>query len=345
MHTVFKPALLALGLAALMWLSGCESKHEFVKLEGLQGTATWHVTITNPPVDKSVEQLQQGLDQALKHTNQILGTWDPNSEISQFNQNPSTDWIPVSKELAYVVNVALRLSVESQGLYDVTVGPLLTLWGFKKGEPAEGVVPSQAEIAAAKAKMGYQKLQVRLDPPALRKTQADLNIELASLADGYATDLAGEYLESLGIQDYMIEVAGEVRTRGKSPRDDDWRIAIEKPLEIGRIVQQGVGLRNVGLATSGDYRNFFVAEGKRYSHTLNPILGTPVQHRLASVSVLAETGLLADAYATLLMVLGDEQGKQFAATHNLAAYFIWRTEQGFESYATSSFTPALIKLK
>lgn len=344
MRSLINYWLLALGLAALALLSACDTKSAFVKLEGLQGTATWHVTITNPPADKSTEQLQQGVEQMLKRTNQIIGSWDPNSEISQFNQNPSTDWIPVSKELSHIIALALRLSNESQGLYDITVSPLLKLWGFKKGEPAEGVVPTPAEIAAAQAKMGYQKLQVRLDPPAVRKAQADLTVELASLADGYATDLVGEYLESLGMQDYMVEVAGEVRTRGKSPRGDHWRIAIEKPIEVGRVVQQGVGLSNVGLATSGDYRNFFVAEGKRYSHTMNPILGTPVQHRLASVSVLAETGLLADAYATLLLVLGDEQGRKFAEEHKLAAYFIWRTDQGFDSYATPPFQPALIKL-
>lgn len=336
--------LLALMLAALILLSACDTSPSFLRLEGQLGTAAWHITITNPPPDKSAEQLQQELDKVLAHTNQILGTWNPNSEISQFNQNTSTDWIPVSKELAEVVTTTLRLSQESQGLYDVTVAPLLKLWGFKHGDPAQGAIPTAAEIEAAKAKMGYQKLQVRLDPPALRKTQADLHVELASIADGYATDQAGEYLESLGIRDYMVEVAGEVRTRGSSPRGDAWRIAIEKPVEIGRVVQQGIGLHNVGLATSGDYRNFFVAEGKRYSHTMNPLLGTPVQHRLASVSVLAETGLLADAYATLLMVLGDEQGRKFAEEHKLAAYFIWRTETGFDSYATPTFQPALIQL-
>lgn len=336
--------LLALGLVALVLLGGCNSEPSFLKLEGLQGTATWHVTITDPPTANNTEQIQQGLEQAFARTNQILGTWDPNSEISQFNHTTSTDWIPVSKELAHIVSTTLDLSAQSQGLYDVTVGPLLKLWGFKQGEPAQGVIPTQAEIDAAKTQIGYQKLQVRLDPPALRKTQADLNVELASIADGYATDRAGEYLESLGIQNYMVEIAGEVRTRGKSPRGDSWRIAIEKPIEIGHVVQQGVSLTNVGLATSGDYRNFFISEGKRYSHTMNPLLGTPVQHRLASVSVLAETGLLADAYATLLMVLGDEQGKKFAEAHKLAAYFIWRTDKGFDSYATPQFQPALIKL-
>lgn len=344
MRSLLNHRLLALSLAAFIGLAGCDTSTEAVKLEGLQGTATWHVTLTNPPTTLDVAKTQAGLEQVLAHTNQILGTWDPHSEISKFNQSTSTDWQPVSKELAHVVNTALRLSTESKGLYDVTVAPLLKLWGFKHGDPAQGVIPSPAQVEAAKAKMGYQKLQVRLDPPVLRKTQADLDIELASLADGYATDQAGEYLESLGVKDYMVEVAGEIRTRGKSPRGDDWRIAIEKPVEIGRVVQQGVNLTNVGLATSGDYRNFFVAEGKRYSHTMNPLLGTPVQHHLASVSVLASTGLEADGYATLLMVLGDQQGKKFAEEHQLAAYFIWRTDQGFDSYATPSFQPALIKL-
>lgn len=338
--------LLPLGLAAFVFLTGCDTKPEAVKLEGLQGTATWHVTLTTLPKHHTVDEIQQGLDKALAHTNAILGTWDEKAEISKFNQSTSTEWIPVSKELAHAVSTSLRLSAESNGLYDVTVGPLLKVWGFQKGEPGKGVVPPQADIDAAKAKVGYQKLQVRFEPqPALRKAQADIYVELASLADGYAVDQAGEYLESIGIQDYMVEVAGEVRTRGKSPRGDDWRIAIEKPVEVGHVVQQGLKLNSVGLATSGDYRNFFMVEGKRYSHTIDPITGIPVQHRLASVSVLAKTGLEADGYATLLMVLGEEKGKVFAEQHKLAAYFIWRTDKGFEHYTTPQFQPALINLQ
>jgi thiamine biosynthesis lipoprotein len=177
----------------------------------------------------------------------------------------------------------------------------------------------------------------------LRKLQTDIQVELASVADGFAADQAGLYLESLGIQQYMVEIAGEIRTRGLSPRGDAWRIAIEKPVDEGRVVQQGIYLQDAGLATSGDYRNFFVQGGKRYSHTMNPATGYPVTHSLASVSVLAQEATLADAYATLLMALGEEKGRAFANAQGISAYFIWRTDQGFETSDTEGFRSALVE--
>ena len=313
-----------------------------VQLEGMVGTATWHVTVNEPSVALDRQTLTQALDQVLQRTNQTIASWDATSELSRFNQSPSTDWVTVSPELAQLVHLTLQISEQSAGIYDVTVGPLIKLWGFSASGTQQDHVPSQAEIDTARAKVGYHKLQVRLDPPALRKSQADLKVELASVADGFAVDQVGQYLESRGIANYMVEVAGEIRTRGNSPRGDHWRIGIEKPIELGRAVQQGIHLQKAGLATSGDYRNFFTEQGKRYSHTLNPATGYPVQHSLASVSVIADDATTADAYATTLMAMGEAQGRTFAEQHHLKAYFIWRTDTGFASYATPQFAPAML---
>ncbi|WML89635.1 FAD:protein FMN transferase [Thiothrix lacustris] len=332
---------LAFGLVfcfGVLFLAACDkSSQAGVRLEGMQGTALWHVTVTHSPVGISEAELLAGLSKTFADTNQLLATWDDTSEIARFNHYQRTDWFSISPELAKLLDLTLNISRQSGGVYDVTVGPLIKLWGFSSHDVERDAVPAKAEIDQALAKVGYQKLQVRFDPPAVRKSQVDLRVELASVADGFAADQAGLYLESLGIHEYMVEIAGEVRTRGLSPRGDPWHIAIEKPVEEGRIVQKGLHLQNSGLATSGDYRNYFVQGGKRYSHTFNPVTGTPVTHNLASVSVVSEEATLADAYATLFMALGEEKGKAFAEAHAINAYFIWRTDDGFETANTVGF--------
>lgn len=322
-------------------LGSCTRQPDSLRFEGMQGTALWHVTVSDPPADVSLQELEQGVSTAFSHSSKLIASWDKTSEISRFNQYSGTDWHPVSPELATVVATALELSRQSDGAYDVTVGPLIELWGFSAENADHDSVPSQEKVDATRARVGYQKLEVRMQPPALRKSRADLHVELASLADGFAADLAGEYLESKGIHHYMVEIAGEIRTRGSSPRGDAWHIAIEKPQEIGRAVQQALNLHDAGLATSGDYRNFFMEGGKRYSHTLDPHTGYPITHQLASVSVIADNGMLADAYATLLMALGEEKGKAFAEEQGLAAYFIQRTDDSFAIYSTKKLASYL----
>lgn len=340
---MLRRALGLLLLSVMLLLAAC-SKSTGMHFEGVQGTAVWHVTLSDPPAGMEQAAIQAGLQQTLHDANQMIATWEQTSVISHFNQSQRTDWFAVPSALARVVALSLRLSEQSGGAYDVTLAPLLNVWGFGSHASPKDAVPDAAAIAAAQAKVGYQKLQVRLDPPALRKTTPELAVELASLADGFAADRMGEYLESIGCHHYMVEVAGEVRARGKSLRGDAWRIAIEKPLEGQSVVQQGVYLHDAGLATSGDYRHFFVEGGKRYSHTLDPSTGQPVTHNLASVSVMADSAVLADAYATLLMALGEIQGKAFAEKHGLKAYFIWRTDQGFATFATPTLQKTLITL-
>jgi thiamine biosynthesis lipoprotein len=329
---------LALCLGALL-LTACGNSNNAagVRLEGMQGSALWHVTLTSLPANTGEVALQAGLSKTFAETNQLLATWNDASEIARFNHYQGTDWFSISPKLAKLLDLTLQVSQQSGGVYDVTVGPLVNLWGFTSHDSGKDVVPAQADIDVALAKVGYQKLQVRLDPPAVRKSQVDIQVELASVADGFAADQAGLYLESLGIHEYMVEIAGEVRTRGLSPRGDPWRIAIEKPVEEGRVIQQGVNLHDAGLATSGDYRDFFVQGGKRYSHTFDPVTGAPVTHNLASVSVMSPEATLADAYATLLMALGEQKGKAFADAHAINAYFIWRTDEGFETSDTAGF--------
>lgn len=334
---VYSMRLLFCLLVSLLGLVACSEQDQAVRLQGMQGTASWHVTISDPPAKVNVEEIRAGIEEAFSASSDLIATWREDSELSRFNRYQNTDWFPVSPKLVELVGLALELSEQSNGTYDITVGPLLQLWGFGAGDVGKDKIPSQADIEATLANIGYQKLQVRNDPPAIRKVSLGIQLELASLADGFAADQAGLYLESLGIKHYMVEIAGEIRSRGLSSRGDAWRIAIEKPEDGERSVQLGVQLHDAGLATSGDYRNYFVKGGKRYSHTLDPATGYPIEHSLTSVSVLAEQATLADAYATLLLAIGEQKAIDFANNKDIAAYFIWRTDEGFATYMTEAF--------
>lgn len=332
----------------MLILTACsKAPPEAVRLQGSTMGTTWSAVIIPPAVNgpglPDDATLKAELDAVLKAVNDQMSTWQQDSELSAFNRYQQTDWFPVSAQLAAVTQAALEVSELSGGVYDVTVGPLVNLWGFGAGRSdGEPEVPEQAAIEAALLNVGFNKLAVRTKPPALRKDPTGLYIDLSSIAKGYGVDQLGEYLQQLGVTDYMVEIGGEIRTRGNSPRGDEWRIAVEKPVDLGRSVQQGLKLEQGGLATSGDYRNFFSAGGRRYSHTIDPATGYPVKHNLASVSVMAESTMLADAYATLLMAMGEVRGREFALEQEIDAYFIWRTDDGFETFASEGFAQALI---
>lgn len=337
------PAIM-LALVFLLLLTACGAKQQAaIRLQGESMGTTWHITLVpNANNRVSAPALRAEVEQILVRIDEQMSNWRQDSEISRFNQASTTDWFPVSLDLVKVVSAAQQVSQLSKGVYDITIGPLVNLWGFGSTKNPEAK-PTDADIKNALAKIGYQKLSSRENPPALRKTQADLYVDLASIAPGYAVDLIGQYFEQQGIKDYMVELGGEVRTLGKSPRGDDWRIGIEKPVDLGKAVQQGMTLLNSGLSTSGDYRDFFIENGKRYSHTIDTLTGYTASHSLASVSVVAENTTLADAYSTMLMAMGEVKGKAFADQHQLKAFFIWRTDPGFQTYATAGFQPLLIK--
>jgi len=339
------PWVASLLLVLAVWLTACDSQPEqsVVQLQGKTMGTTWHVTVVDQLEQGQANTLQAGISEVLKTVNNQMSTWQDDSELSQFNAYQKTDWFAASPELVKVVTAAREVSMLSRGAYDITIGPLVNVWGFGAGESDERSKPPGAAVKAALDRVGYEKLEVKQRPTALRKTQADLYVDVSSIAKGFGVDQVALYLEEQGLNNYMAEIGGEVRTHGNSPRGDAWRIAIEKPVDIGRSVQQGVRLQQAGLATSGDYRNFFSEDGQRYSHTIDPNTGYPVRHSLASVSVVAETAMLADAYATMLLALGDEKGRQLADEQQLKAYFIMRSDEGFETYATSAFKPLLLE--
>ena len=325
--------------------SGCDTAKTEIRKElrhfsgATMGTSYSVRVVVDASSDSSsfdLESVKQKVDQRLREINRMMSTYDPKSELSRFNQSQSADWFPVSNETAQVVAFALKVAADSQGAFDPTVGPAVNLWGFGPGKNRE-LPPSEAEIAAALKQIGYTKLQARKNPPALKKSQSDLYVDLSAIAKGFGVDDISRLLEKLGFPNSMVEIGGEVRTRGSKPGNAPWRIGVEKPDTQGRKLQEIFELHDSALATSGDYRNFFERAGVRYSHTINPATARPVQHHLATVSVMAEECLEADALATTLLVMGDRVGYDWSVKRNIAALFLVREGDQLTRRATPRF--------
>jgi thiamine biosynthesis lipoprotein len=313
-------------------------------LSGPAMGSTWTVRLLKTPGSLSPDQVQAAVQEVLDRVESQMSTYRPNSDLSQFNRSRGTDWFSIPSDFATVANVAKHASEQSGGAFDVTVGPLVNLWGFGPDHPAGafGSLPSDSMIDEARQHVGYQKLDVRLSPPAIRKADPLAYVDLSAIAKGYAAELVGHRLEELGAKDYLVLVGGEVRSHGVSRLGRPWRVGIETPTPGVRRVLYTVELKDQSLSTSGDYRNFFDAGGHRYCHEIDPATGRPSTRAPASVSVAHASGAYADAMATALMVLGRDEGYALAQRLNLAALFILRGDGHFETRVTPRFKALLI---
>jgi thiamine biosynthesis lipoprotein len=262
-----------------------------------------------------------------------MSTYRADSEVERFNALPAGSCMALPAPMLELVSFAGDLSRDSAGAFDLTVEPLLNLWGF--GPQSRGdQVPSAEAIAGAKADVGQQHLSSRGSE--LCKDAA-VQLDFNSIAAGYAVDRVVARLGELGVRSALVEITGELKAIGRKPDGAPWRIAIEAPRDDRQVAQQVIRLDGLGVSTSGDYRNYFVKDGKRYSHTLNPETGAPISHNLAAVTVVDESALRADGLSTLLMVLGPEEGAAFAERHGIAALFVTRESDGFRSRGSSRF--------
>ncbi|MFI4874448.1 MAG: FAD:protein FMN transferase [Blastopirellula sp. JB062] len=313
---------------SLLLIAGCvPAPPAPLQLTGRTMGTTYSVKLVAPEGDFDADTLQRKIDDHLAEINRQMSTYISDSELSLFNQSEAGDWFSVSRSLAEIVARAKEINAQSEGAFDVTIGPLVNLWNFGPDHHPEKI-PSDEAIAAALANVGDAKLAVRLDPPALKKTDDALYVDLSAIAKGYGVDQIAKLVAASGAVAYMVEIGGEVRAAGRKPNGSPWRIAIEKPIPGARAIQEIVELSDRSLATSGDYRNFFEVDGKTYSHAIDPKTGRPLEHALASVSVLHADCESADAFATTLMVLGPEQGYNWAVERELAALFLVRSQAG-----------------
>jgi thiamine biosynthesis lipoprotein len=326
------------GLLLLILSSGCQQDQrlETLRLSGLTMGTTWSLIMLPAPGGTDTLALKQRLQGRLDEINGLMSTYDPASELSRFNAQTGTDWFALSDDTAQVIELSLAVSELSGGAFDVSVGPLVDLWGFGATQRGDKI-PTTDQLSTALARVGYRNIRLRRQPAAVSKQIPDLQIDLSAVAKGYAVDELAEILEQQDVSNFLLEVGGELQISGERGDGTPWQIAIEQPLEETREVAAIFPLTGTALATSGNYRNFYVEDGERYSHTIDPVSGRPARHKLASVTVLDTNCARADALATALMVMGEEQGRELCEKNRIAAYFLIHQGTGFAVYQSPVF--------
>jgi len=324
-------AMLGAALLFLFWTPTYEALH----IGNTMGT-TYRVKWLSNQGTEGTQEIRAGIDDQLEDINRRMSTYLPDSELSRFNRSSGSDWFAVSVPTAEVVKEALRIADLTQGAFDPTIGPLVDLWGFGSGEDRIEP-PSDQEIAATISRIGFERLELRGDAPALRKQAADLEIDLSAIAKGYAVDRVAGFLAGHEVENFMVEVGGEVRAQGQSLADRPWRVAVERPHIDKPVAHRVLPLSDLAMATSGTYRNYFDAGGRRYSHTIDPASGWPIDHHTISVSVIHPSCMTADALATALLVLGADRGLRLAEKNGLTVLFIREKNDRIEEIKTSQF--------
>lgn len=285
---------------------------------------TWHLETRAPFNAALIGEVQRQLDA----WEAILSHWQADSAITRFNESPSTAWTAVPPELVEVVELSQQIGADTDHALDVTLAPLIELWGFGAAG-GRGSPPPGDMIEKTRARCGWQHLHTRQHPPALRKDRPGLRINVSAVAEGWALDRLAAYLESQGLREFLLEIGGEVVARG------EWRVGIQHPAAPPGQPAQTLRLKDQCLATSGVYRQHFIQGGQEYSHVLDPRTGRPVAHALASVSVIHDKAAQADGLATALLVLGPQQGRQLAEERGLRVVWFERASASQQPISTA----------
>ncbi|MDD0973457.1 FAD:protein FMN transferase [Pseudomonas fontis] len=299
--------------------------------------SSYTVQYVRTPQGPAPTQVQQAVESILQGIDQRFSTYRSDSLVEHFNQLPANSCQTLPADFLQLAQTGETLSRQSNGAFDLTVEPLLDLWGFGPQSRGEKV-PDPNALAQARQRVGHANLSIRGEQ--LCK-QAAVELDFNSIAAGHAVDLIVERLQAMGIHSFLVEATGELKAVGRKPDGSAWQIALELPRDDRQIAHQVIPVDGYGVSTSGDYRNYFEENGQRYSHTFDARLGRPVAHTLASVTVIEHSALLADGYSTLLLILGPEQGWDFALAHQLAAVFVTRAGTGFVSRCTPAFEQAV----
>lgn len=333
--------MLASFLFAGLLLTACKDSAPEWDTQVLRGETmgtSYQVTLVAEPGWEwplSREEVQAQLDSRLRQINQWMSTYIDDSTLMRFNRLPQGDWETLPEPLVEVLKISQSVSKRSDGAFDITVAPLVNLWGFgPQAQPEQ--VPDDETLAASLANLGFQYLE--LDGNRARRL-GDISLDLSGVAKGYGVDYLSRWLEQQGYRNYLVEIGGEVRLSGSSPRGDAWRIGVEQPSLLQRDGRKTLELSDIALATSGDYRNYYERDGQRYSHTLDPRTGRPIEHNMASVTVLADTAAEADAWATAINVLGPEKGMAVAEREKLPVYMIVREGESYTDRYSEAFKP------
>jgi thiamine biosynthesis lipoprotein len=312
-------------------------------LAGQTMGTTWSVKLVSSrdaQATGAVAAWRRGIAQRLAVVVSQMSTWDDTSDLCRFNRAPAGSWHEPPPEFFDVLQHGLYIARATSGAYDPTQGALVDLWGFGPHgscRDAGFVLPGDAAIDIARARGGWERLGVDI---ANRRVQqpGGLSLDLSAIAKGFGVDEAARYLQSQGLDSFLVEVGGELRGEGVKPDGQPWWVSLETPTDAAaaRLNETVIALHGLSVATSGDYRKFVDIGGARYSHTLDPRDGRPIRHGVASVSVLHADAMAADAWSTALNVLGAELGTALADAHGLPTLFLIRTADGFEERASQA---------
>lgn len=334
-------------LGALAVLGGCGSpRTPAQRLGGATMGSTWTATVAGAERSAAeLQHLQAQVQAALDGVDARMSLYRPDSELVRFNRAPASQPVALSPELLQVLQAGQQVAQWTAGAFDMTVAPLVLAWGFgpgaQPGTVATPGLPAAHHLQAGRRLLGHQGLQLDAATGSARKAWDGLQLDLGGIAKGYGVDQAAQALQSSGVRHFMLEVGGEVRTAGLNPQGRPWQIGIEEPDVLPRRARSVLPLSGGAMATSGDYRNYFEQDGRRYSHEIDPRSGEPVHNPVASVTVVAGDALHADALATGLMVLGLDSGLALAQQRGLAAHFIVRSAGGALAEHSSSAWLAL----
>ena len=332
-----------LALVVVLGSCGQPSPKNFLITGPTMGTS-YNISVVSPPSNVDKYALQIDIDKLLIDINRQMSTYISDSEISKFNQSPTDTWMSISSDFFAVLELSQSISLLTDGRFDITIGPLVDLWGFGAGSYSDQKIPDEDLLASTLINVGWNNLVLDSQNRAIKKLRP-ISINLSAIAKGYGVDKVADLLASKDIANYLVEIGGEVRASGLNRENNPWRLGIEEPSLVQQSVQRVVALTDQAIATSGDYRNYFEENGTRFSHTFDPTSGRPIKHNIASVSVVAENAAAADALATALNVLGEKAALELSETENIAAYFILydnvSPESKYRVVFSSAFSPYL----
>ncbi|MGQ9847765.1 MAG: FAD:protein FMN transferase [Bacteroidales bacterium] len=328
--------ILALGI---ILVSCNQKKHEFVFIEGFTQGGSFHIKYEPNPDSVSVQEIYK----LLNDISASLSIYDSNSILSRINKNDSS--VKADRYFIEVFRESYKIYQQTEGLFDITVAPLVKYWGFL---PKDTIGKNNMVIDSLLKLVGMDKVHLKDDK--VIKDNPAIMFDVNAIAQGYTVDKVAMLLESKNIKNYMVEVGGEVKVKGLNPNGGLWKVGIDKPIENSnettRELQNILMLTDIALATSGSYRKFIEHNGIKYSHTINPITGYPTHHNLLSVTILASTATMADALATAIMVMGLEKGKRFVLENKLSAYFIFSDNSGnLNTWMTKDLEKKVQKIK
>ncbi len=313
------------------------SKQKEVKINGKTMGTYYMINVVGLPKNISEKKLQSEITKTLYEVNKKLSNWDKLSEISILNENKTTSPVNLSKDLFNVIYASNEIHILSEGFFDITIDPIIELWGFGYKNKKKKV-PTEIDIKNS-LKLVNQSKVLKLDSKnfLITKTNKDVTINLSSIAKGYGIDLIGKKLKKLGIENFLIDIGGDILTKGLNKVKQDWVIGIENPNLNKRLIKEIVNITDKGIATSGDYKNFYEEDGVQYSHILNPNSGKPILHNTKSVTVIHDNAMMADGWATALLALGSIKGLEIAEKNNIASLFIIKENNNFIKIKSSEF--------